>query len=54
MRTYQIVRLTCDSPHPRAGLAPMAVGAGARLTAGHAGQALCLLLWGDRIDPGDV
>jgi len=25
MRTYQIVRLTCDSPRPRAGLAPMAV-----------------------------
>jgi len=41
-------------PTPRAGLAPMAVGAGARLTAGHAGQALCLILWGDRIDPGDV
>src|SRR5690348_9999356 len=26
MRTYQIVRLTWDSPRPRAGLAPMAAG----------------------------
>ena len=54
MRTYQIVRLTCDSPHPVLAWPRWQWSAGARLTAGHAGQALCLILWGDRIDPGDV